>query len=65
MSHYHVNELPIACTGKWDSTAIGSLQGSSIVWTYLKLTLFFLPQTKENDELTKICDDLILKIEKN
>lgn len=26
---------------------------------------FFPPQTKENDELTKICDDLILKMEKN
>lgn len=49
----------------WQTGLATCSQGCNIVWTYLKLTFFFLPQTKENDELTKICDDLILKMEKN
>lgn len=65
MSHHHVNGLSIAYTGKQDLLQLSSLQDCNIVWTYLKLTFFFPPQTKENDELTKICDDLILKMEKN
>lgn len=41
------------------------LQGCNLVGDIPETHFFFPPQTKENDELTKICDDLILKMEKN